>query len=81
MPTLASAWSPTGCPKRSLISLKWSRSSISRQTGVRVRDAWASIRLRVSVTARLLGRPVSESVAARSSAIARFRRFASTGAA
>ena len=46
-----------------------------------VREAWASMRLSVSPTARLFGRPVSESVAARSSAIARLRRFARTGAA
>ena len=39
------------------------------------------MRLSVSCTARLFGRPVSASVAARSSAIARLRRLASTGAA
>ena len=46
-----------------------------------VRDAWANIRFNVSVTARLFGSPVRLSVAARISAMAKFRRFANTGAA
>ena len=46
-----------------------------------VRDACATIRLRVSPAARLFGSPVSESVEARISAMARLRRLASMGAA
>ena len=45
------------------------------------RAEWAIIRLSVSWIARRLGRPVRESVAARASASARLRRWASTGAA
>ena len=41
--------------------------------------AWATIRLSVSSVARLFGRPVSESLLARNSASARFRRLASIG--
>ena len=65
----------------SLICLKWSRSISSAASGVIVRDACATIRLIVSWTARWFGSPVSASVEARSSAIARLRRLASTGAA
>ena len=54
---------------------------MSSASGDRSDAAWANIRFRVSVTARLLGRPVRPSVEARISAIARLRRFARTGAA
>ncbi|HVT68362.1 MAG TPA: hypothetical protein VHF26_11465 [Trebonia sp.] len=80
-PTPASTWSPAACPRWSLICLKWSRSSRSSASADPVAVACANIRFRVSPTARLLGRPVRLSVAARISAIARLRRFARTGAA
>ena len=51
-----------------------------RASGATVRDACATIRLIASCSARRLGSPVRLSVAARSSAIARLRRFPSTGA-
>jgi hypothetical protein len=50
-------------------------------SGETLRDAWATMRLMVSWTARLLGSPVRASVAARISAMARLRRLARTGAA
>ena len=80
-PTAASTSSPLAWPKRSLICLKWSRSSIAAASGVSDRFAWATIRLRVSSVARLFGSPVRESLLARNSASARLRRLPSTGAA
>ena len=80
-PMLASTWSPTPCPRWSLICLKWSRSISSSAIGALVVVAWANVRFSASVTARLLGSPVRPSVAARISATARLRRLASTGAA
>ncbi len=50
-------------------------------SGASVIVACANVRFSASVTARLLGSPVRPSVAARISATARLRRFASTGAA
>ena len=61
--------------------LKWSRSRKIALSGEAVRLACAAMRLSESSTARLFGSPVSASVAARRSASARLRRFASTGAA
>src|SRR3954462_1076441 len=63
------------------MSLKWSRSMRIADIGVSERPAPAIRRLRWASIARRFGRPVSASVAARSSASARLRRLASTGAA
>ena len=77
----ASAWSPFSCPKTSLICLKWSRSQSTAESGRFDRAACATMRTRFSRRLRAFGRPVSASVAARTSATARLRRLASTGAA
>jgi hypothetical protein len=57
------------------------QSSSAADRGETVRDAWATMRLMVSWTARVFGSPVRASVAARTSAMARLRRLARTGAA
>src|SRR5450759_3937394 len=80
-PTAARTSSPRACPDTSLTCLKWSRSRNRAASGAIVREAWAAIRRTVSCSARLFGGPVSELVEARISAMARLRRFASTGAA
>jgi hypothetical protein len=65
----------------SLICLKWSRSQRMALSGFPVRVECATIRFRLSRSARVFGRPVSASVAALISATARLRRLTSTGAA
>ncbi len=81
-PTAARASSPAPWPKRSLICLKWSRSSrIARDR--RQRAAGRGHHALEVVPARRASwaGPVSASVEARVSAMARLRRLASTGAA
>ena len=63
--TSRSRWSPTGCPRVSLTSLKWSRSKYRSANGWAPRRHDANAASRTSAKARRFIRPVRASVCAR----------------
>src|SRR5215212_206446 len=73
--TSSSTSSPCWWPYSSLISLKWSRSSITSASGVPKRRLRSTSRSRIVCNARTLARPVSSSVTAWRSTVSCRRAF------